>query len=263
MASEPAQQDLMGVLRAAADTASSSFGALRGRVDASDLRAGGTRAGQYALDLTVDEAVLGTLRSEAARRGLSFRVLSEESGLTGPAEDLTVVVDPVDGSSNASRGLPWFACALCVLDDQGPWVSLVRNLATGTTWEALRGGGARRDGTPISCASTTAIGDAFVVLNGHSPRHFGWRQYRAMGATALDICAVADGSVDATIDCTTDALGPWDYMGAMLVLTEAGGHIADATGRDLVVLDPAQRRTPVSACTESLFEAALAARRSI
>ena len=91
-------------------------------------------------------------------------------------------------------------------------------------------------------------------------RTCGWRQYRALGATALDLCSVADGRVDGTIDWADSALGPWDYLGAMLVLSEAGGHLADAQGRELVVLDHAARRTPVAAGTAELFDALLAAR---
>ena len=94
----------------------------------------------------------------------------------------------------------------------------------------------------------------------HAPTHLGWRQYRSLGATALDLCSVADGSVDGTVDCTDSALGPWDYLGAMLVLGEAGGWIADAHGRDLLELQHTTRRTPVAAATPELFEELLAAR---
>jgi myo-inositol-1(or 4)-monophosphatase len=221
------------------------------------LRERGERPGQYRLDLVADEAALGVLQSGGVG------VLSEESGLDDRGTGVVVVVDPVDGSTNASRGIPWYACSLCAVDEAGPWVALVANLATGTRHEAVRGGGARCDGRPITVAGTRRLADSVVVLNGHPAHHLGWRQYRALGATALDLCAVADGSVDATIDCTVDALGPWDYLGAALVITEAGGHIADARGRDLVALDHDARRTPVSAATAELLEEALAARASL
>jgi fructose-1,6-bisphosphatase/inositol monophosphatase family enzyme len=217
----------------------------------------GDRPGQYRLDLVADEAALGVLR--AAGVG----ILSEESGLEGGGSALVVVVDPVDGSTNASRHLPWYAVSLCAVDDDGPRVALVRNLATGTSYRARRGGGATRDGRPVRTSPVTDVDDAVVVLNGYAGAHFGWRQYRALGASALDLCAVADGSVDGTVDCTVDALGPWDYLASSLVLTEAGGRIADARGRDLVVLDHAARRTPVSAGTPRLFEALMAARRDL
>ncbi len=254
MAPGPSESEVSALLDAAASAASEALSRHRAaNAGVGALRAKGERPGQYRLDLVADEAVLGVL----GQAGVG--VLSEESGLTRGDAELVVVVDPVDGSTNASRGIPWYASSLCALDAEGPWVALVVNLATGTRYTAVRGMGAWRDGEAIQAAETTEMADSLVVLNGIAP-YLGWRQYRSLGATALDICAVADGSVDATIDCTFDALGPWDWMGAMLVLTESGGHIADVHGRDLVVLDHEARRTPVSACTPELHEAALAAR---
>lgn len=245
------------MLERAADAASEAFRSIAAGRAPGAIRAEGHREGQYAFDLVVDLAVLEMLDGEGVG------VMSEESGLTDGDAEVIVVVDPVDGSTNASRGIPWYACSLCALDAEGPWIALVANLATGTRYRAVRGGGATRDTVPIRPAAPVDLADALVVLNGHPPSHLGWNQYRALGATALDVCAVAEGSVDATIDCTSDTLGPWDYMGALLVLTEAGGVVVDAEGRDLVTLDPGARRTPVSASCGQLIDQALAARGAV
>jgi myo-inositol-1(or 4)-monophosphatase len=260
MAQEPdpdAVGDLLGTAAGAAAEALRRH--LEDFPDRAERRAKGDRPGQYRLDLSADGAVRDVL--DAAGVG----VLSEESGQSGGDLPVVVVVDPIDGSTNASRQIPWYACSLCAVDPEGPWVALVVNLATGVQYGAVRGGGAHRiepGGEPerIHTAETSSLADSLVLLNGHPPAHLGWRQYRSLGATALDICAVADGSADATIDCTRDALGPWDYMAAMLVLTEAGGAIRDTWGRELVVLDHSARRTPVSSAGPALLEQALAAR---
>ena len=139
----------------------------------------GTVPGQYLSDLTADAAAIGVL-DEAG-----VGVLSEESGLHSVDRELMVVLDPLDGSTNASRGVPWFASSLC---------------------------------------------------------------------------AVAEGTLDGFVDCSPSAHGPWDYLGGALVCTEAGGMVADARGRDLVVIDHAARRTPVAAATPELLDALLAAR---
>ena len=60
---------------------------------------------------------------------------------------------------------------------------------------------------------------------------------------------VADGVLDGFVDCSVDAHGPWDYLGGMLICREAGAVVADALGRDLVVLEHAGRRTPVAGAT--------------
>ena len=216
----------------------------------------GLRPTQYWSDVAADTAALGVL--DAAGVG----VLSEESGLRRASSSLLVVVDPLDGSSNAERGLPWYATSLCAMDATGPLASLVVNLASGVRFSAIRGQGAWRNGAPISPTSCTTIGNAFVGLSGLPPHHLGWQQYRTYGAAALDLCAVACGVLDAFIDCSPSAHGVWDYLGGLLICQEAGAVVADGHHRELVVRDPLLRRTPVAAATAELLEEILALRTS-
>lgn len=230
-------------------------GAVRRALDGlADWGPAGTRPGQYESDLVADAAALEVLV------GAGMGVLSEESGLTHDDRDLLVVLDPVDGSTNASRGLPWFATSLCALDAEGPLAAVVVNQATGEHFAAARGGGARRDGAPTGPTDCRALSHALVGLNGMPDEPLGWRQTRALGAVALDLCAVACGTLDAYVDCSRNAHGPWDYLGGMLVCREAGAQITDAHGRDLVSRDPGARRAPVAAATPELLAQALAAR---
>lgn len=213
----------------------------------------GTRPGQYHCDLVAD-AVAVKLLVEA---GLG--VMSEESGLHHADRALVVALDPVDGSTNASRSIPWYATSACALDADGPRAAVVVNQATGERFEAVRGGGARCDGTPLLASGCTDIADAVVGLSGWPRRHFGWRQMRALGAAALDICAVATGRLDAYVDCGSGH-GPWDYLGGLLVCQEAGAVVADVGGQELVTLDPAARRAPAAAATPQLLAQVIAAR---
>lgn len=210
--------------------------------------------GQYAADLVADEAALGVL----AAAGVG--VVSEESGRTRDDQRVTVIVDPLDGSTNASRGVPWFATSLCAVVDGEARVALVADLAHGRRYEAVAGHGATRDGVPITPSAATTLRSAMVGLSGYPPHYLGWKQYRAMGAAALDLCAVADGTLDGYLDCSWNAHGVWDYLGGMLVCLEAGAFVVDAEGRPLVTLDPADRRTPVAAGTGELGAALVAAR---
>jgi myo-inositol-1(or 4)-monophosphatase len=220
-----------------------------------DWGASGQRPGQYAVDLDTDGVCVEPLRAAG------FRVLSEESGLDGPADAATVVVDPLDGSTNASRGIPWFATALCLVDHDGPAAAMVANHATGQRFTAVRGAGAHLGGVPISVSGCTSLGDALVGVSGLPSHHYGWAQFRALGAAAPDICAVASGSLDAWCDMSVDAHGVWDYLAAVLICLEAGGVVADLDGRDLVVIDHDARRTPVVASSPPLLDALLTERR--
>ena len=209
--------------------------------DVADWGLTGAKAGQHHSDLAADAAALDVLgRAEVG-------VLSEESGLRDAHRPLLVVVDPLDGSTNAAQGIPWFATSLCALDADGPLAALVVNLVNGDRFEARRGEGAWRNGQPIGPSECTTLRRAIVGLSGFPPRWLGWKQYRALGAAALDLCAVACGMLDGYIDCSRDAHGVWDYLAGLLICQEAGAVVVDAFSRDLVVRDPAEKRTPVAA----------------
>ncbi len=242
--------EVLAVLHATADVIGATLRA------ADDWALAGTRPGQYRSDLAADSAALARL-DEAG-----FGVLSEESGLRNEERAVVVVLDPLDGSTNASHRLPWYATSLCAVDAEGPLAAVVVNLASGVRFEAVRGGGARCDGRTLSPASTTRMADAMVAVSGLPPHHLGWRQFRCLGAAALDLCAVAAGVLDGFIDCSDDAHGVWDYLGALLVCREAGAWVADAFDRELVVRDPQVRRTPVAGATPALLDELLVARRS-
>ncbi|HTT87537.1 MAG TPA: inositol monophosphatase [Acidimicrobiales bacterium] len=212
-----------------------------------DWSAPGARPGQYAIDLVADRAVLEVL--EEAGLG----VLSEESGLHRPHLPLVAVVDPVDGSTNAARGIPWYATSICVLDAAGPRVAVVANLATGERYHAARGAGAWRGATALGPSGCTELRRAVVGITGSPSRHPGWAQFRAFGAAALELCAVAEGVLDAFSVGLRAQLAPWDYLGALLLCTEAGAPVVDLDGRDLVTTEPSARRSVAAAATPELL----------
>ena len=212
----------------------------RGRTD---------RAGQYQLDLVADAAVLPVLHAAG------LRVLSEESGWSGPDDaDVVVVLDPVDGSTNCSRAIPYWAISMCAVDREGPWCALVQNGATGARYSAVRDGGAQLDRAPIAPSEIRTIDRSVIALAGLPPRPLGWRQFRALGSAALALCDVAAGHVDGYLDCLADQHAPWDYLGGVLVCREAGALVVDAAGRDLAVADGDARRQVLAAGTKELLE---------
>jgi fructose-1,6-bisphosphatase/inositol monophosphatase family enzyme len=207
------------------------------------------RSGQYALDVVADDAVLAVL----ARAGVA--VVSEESGRSGPTEaEVTVVVDPVDGSTNCARGIPYWAISLCAVDADGPLCALVANGATGERTTAVRGVGAWLDGTRLAAATTERAVDGLIVINGRPPRTRVWKQYRALGAAALILTDVAAGRVDGYLDMVSDGHAPWDYLGGLLACTEAGAVVVDQPGRPLAVTDPTARRQLVAAATPTVLD---------
>ena len=238
---------LLEVLHATATAIADALG------DLDDWGLAGTRQDQYRHDLAADAAALAVL-DEAG-----VGVMSEESGSRNADQELVVVIDPVDGSTNASKGIPWFATSLCAVDGEGARAALVVNQASGVRFEAVRGGGARRDGVPIRPSGCERMSDAIVAFSGYPPRYFGWLQYRCLGAAALDLCAVAEGVLDGYGVVGGSKLGSWDYLGGMLVCTEAGAVLGEAQGKELVTLSHADRRAPFAAATPALLQEFLAA----
>ena len=208
----------------------------------------GTRPGQYRLDLAADAAVLPVLH------GAGLPVLSEESGATGDGPSgLLAIVDPVDGSTNAHRGIPYYSTSICVLDSEGPLVGVVVNQATGERYAAVRGRGAERDGRAVRPSGCAELGEAIVGISGFPGRHPGWAQFRALGAASLECCAVAEGVLDAYMVAGRSTLYGWDYLAGLLVCREAGATAVERDGADLVPRNSSPRR-PVFAATAPLAE---------
>lgn len=235
---------LVDLFREAAGAVRTALGPLAG----DDRRARTTRPGQYRLDLMADEAVLGVL----ARAPLA--VVSEESGWSGRREAaVTVVVDPVDGSTNAARGVPYWATSLCALDADGPLAALVVNQATGMEIVAVRGEGATRDGRTASPSKVERVEEALVALSGPPAQWLPWKQFRSLGCASLALCDLAAGVIEGFVDAGSHH-APWDYLGGLLACSEAGAVVVDAAGRPLVETDPAVRRQLVGAATPALLE---------
>jgi len=206
----------------------------------------GQRETQYFLDLAADEVALKVLGSAG------YQVMSEESGLTGTG-DLLAVVDPIDGSTNCDQGIPFFATSIAIMKNAELVAGLVYNHATGTFFESEKGSGATRDGVRLQASTTTDFSEAIVAFSGLPPRHLGWAQYRALGAASLEICLVADGSLDVFGVAQQSTLNPWDYLAGMLIARESSAVVADYLGQDLEI-SVSEVRRPVFCATPELLE---------
>lgn len=184
------------------------------------------------VDRLAEEIVI----EELARIEGGLTVISEEIGEhdLGSAWPLAVV-DPIDGSLNAKRGLPIFAVSIAIAD--GPDIGdvrlgLVRDLGTGEELTAERGVGAWSDGLRLTCSPAGRASPDLVALEGASPARVvaaagalrgRVTRIRALGSAALSICHAAAGRVDAMI-----ALGRCrsvDVAAAVLIAAEAGAIV--------------------------------------
>jgi fructose-1,6-bisphosphatase/inositol monophosphatase family enzyme len=231
-------EELAQLLCTAARAVQAAIGGQRGR------GLSGLRPTQYHADLVADAAAIEVLVAGG------LQVLSEESGRSGDGP-LVCVIDPIDGSTNFDRGIPFYSTSMCVLDDLGMRCSLVVNLATDTWYEATRGKGATRDGERVTPSRSESVNGSILSFSGFPARHGGWTQFRALGSAALELCAVADGSLDGFAVVGSAHLSPWDYLGGLLVLDEAGGTVTALDGDELVEATSKRRQLCVAG-TEAL-----------
>ena len=202
------------------------------------------RPGQYALDLVADAAACAVLERAPVR------IVSEESGVRGALDaSITVVLDPVDGSTNCARGIAYWATSIAAVDGDDVVCALVANHATGIAHD----GRPRRRRLPRRRAPARIDHDA--------RRRLGDQRGRAAGARAAagsstapspaprsSLCDVAAGGLDGHVD-TGWSLYPWDYLGGYLACLEAGATVLEAHGEPLVTTDPTVRRRIVAAGT--------------
>ncbi len=213
-----------------------------------DWSLSGIRHTQYSVDVRADNAALAVLHAAGCA------VLSEESQITGlwGDDDILVVMDPLDGSTNASRGVPWFATALCALDKNGMRASLVVNQASGKDrYWATQGGGAFHNGNQMRPSACSTLKEAVVGVSGLASFRPQWSQFRALGAAALDICLVAQGVLDGWVDFNSH--GVWDYLASILICQEAGVATSEYLDRELLVTQYDEKRTPIVAATPALL----------
>jgi myo-inositol-1(or 4)-monophosphatase len=176
-----------------------------------------------AIDAAAERVILERFRGE------DVRLVSEEAGISGDGR-WTIVVDPIDGSLNAKRGIPFFSISIAVADGDtmdGVVFGYVHDFGNGEEWTATRGGGARLNGQAIlerpkdelEILSFEATTTAFVSEN--AARFDGVaHRLRVMGSLAISLCHLAAGRVDGVV--SLKPARSVDIAAAQLLVREQG-----------------------------------------
>jgi myo-inositol-1(or 4)-monophosphatase len=233
--------------------------------------AGGDRTVE--VDRIAEAEALAELRA-LAERGERFSVLSEEAGLVDLGASFPrILLDPVDGSRNAKRGLPVVGSMLALQD--GPELGAVLagfviNTVSGERWHAVREEGMFRNGSRVVPARHT--GEGWIEVLGLETSAKGLlaapslvarcSRLRLLGSTAIALAHTAAGGIDVYCGPTRHRL--FDMAAGMLMIDEVGGVASDLEGRSLDQL-PADLDTltaVVCSAHRDLHEAALEALRT-
>ena len=220
-----------------------------------------------AVDAAAEAAIIARLEQLHADEGLDFHLVSEELGerTYGLSPTTHVVVDPIDGSLNAKRNIPFFSVSIAVAE--GPTMKdvvfgFVHDFGSGEEWTATRGEGAWLNGErlgsvppkekievlALEATVAASIADKAVALAPLAHR------LRVMGSLALSLCYLAAGRVDAV--CSLKEARAVDIAAAQLLLQEVGLPIifVDAGPFEAGPLDTAARSPVAAAATQELCE---------
>lgn len=177
-------------------------------------------------------------------REFSARLVSEELGeiVLGSNPDYTVVLDPVDGTFNAIHCIPFYSVSIAIARGDSlsdVFFGYVKNLASGFTYYAEKGEGARYNGRRLNVSNTDALSAFSLSAYGYRPGaerivelSQSVRRVRTMGCSSLELCLVAAGDIDAYVD-TRHILRVTDVAAGMLIVEESGGIVTDAMGAPL------------------------------
>jgi myo-inositol-1(or 4)-monophosphatase len=243
------EADWLGLCRRAAHAARAAVGELSSTAERS-VQFGEGEGGDTTL--AVDKAAEDAIFAELESFGVPLLAVSEERGevAIGAGEpQARVVVDPVDGSVNAKRGLP-FACVSIAVASGATMdavdVGLVAELSPEREWWAARGEGAYCDDErlaalepgPLEMLGLETARPERVAAAADALAAVGARRLRALGAVAASMCLVAAGQLDAML--TLRPVRSVDVAAAQLIVREAGGTVA-LPGGDALDLDMRSR----------------------
>ena len=198
--------------------------------------AGGDRT--YYIDRRAEEIIISGL--EALHK--PFTVISEEAGIVHlHGGGRTVLVDPIDGSRNAVKGIPFYGTSIAVAEGTTVgdiYLVYIINLVNGDAFWAEKGRKAFFLGNPMQCQQGEEL--SFVAYEATEPSQdlpaivpllSAAKKVRCMGATALDLSYVACGAVSVFV--TASASRSFDFAGGYLLMKESGGIITDMHGNGL------------------------------
>jgi myo-inositol-1(or 4)-monophosphatase len=217
--------DWVAVCRAAVEDVKSVLEELPTRVEREPVvRQGEGGDETTAIDQAAEDAILARFRD------LDVTIVSEEVGRFGDGTTL-VVVDPIDGSLNAKRGIPFFSLSIAFADGErmrDVFLGYVYDFGTGEEWIGSRGGGATLNGEPLGAVkpkdtieilSFEATLTSLVAAHAEAVAGLAYR-LRVMGSLALSLCHLAAGRVDAV--CSLKAARSVDIAAAQLLCREVG-----------------------------------------
>ena len=196
------------------------------------------------MDIRAEEIIKDFLSSSFPHIG----ILAEESGLSGSVSGMRWIIDPIDGTTGYSHGIPHFGVSIALEQEGILEVGVVFNPPLKECFSAIRGKGAYLNGKAIGVSEErdlkrSLLATGFPYDRQTSPDNnvaqfnaflMKAQGIRRFGSAALDLCYTAAGRFDGYWEMK---LKPWDTAAGILILTEAGGKVTDYRGGAYSIYD--------------------------
>jgi len=209
----------------------------------------------------IDKLAEDTALSIINKSKIKVNVLSEEAGFIDNNGEYTFVLDPLDGTRNAYRGIPFYSVSIgvgkkCISDIE---YGVVKNIPTGDAYTAQKGFGAFLNGKRFcvpefpdkELLSSLALGKNFDKVTLKFARV---DKVRSLGSSSLEMCMVAIGGLDYFI-VGKEYLRVIDIAASTLILREAGGFVTNISGEELdMPFNLEERTSVVAACNMDLIK---------
>ena len=190
------------------------------------------------VDVAAEKAACDILR--AAHPG--HAILAEEGGRGASSSEWCWVIDPLDGTTNFIRGIPFFAVSIALEHHGAPVAAAVFDPVRDELYTAERGAGAFLGARRLEVSRETSAAGSLALTGipfrdlSPLPRYLPGLEriaratsgIRRMGSAALDLCAIASGRAEAFWEY---GLARWDVSAGALIIEEAGGRFTDWSGR--------------------------------
>lgn len=174
------------------------------------------------------------IHRELSKARPQFGFLMEESGAIAGTEDMTWVIDPLDGTSNFLHSIPHFCISVGLLKGQEPFAGVIYDPLKDEIFWAEKGMGAFMNGHRLRVSSRKKLSDSLIGISSPLPSPstephplLQETSVRIMGSAALDLAYVAAGRMDSYVGKN---LQPWDLVAGFILVREAGGSVTNWNG---------------------------------
>lgn len=191
-------------------------------------------------DVTVEKY----LKKKFSKRFKNFNIIAEESDNTNIEFNNSIIIDPIDGTTNFVNGVPHTAISVGVYKDKKPYLAIVYNPILDELYTAKIGKGAFLNGKKLKVShednfQKALLATGFPYTSGTDENDLNdvvkkikdvlplCQDLRRLGSASLDLCYVAKGTYEGYYEMN---LKPWDVSAGVLILTEAGGKVSNISG---------------------------------